>query len=350
MGPVMTIAATSVRGSDFSGLCREVRAAGLLDRRHGYYLIRAMLLVAALAGIVAAVATVGNSWWQLLTAFGLAVVLTQVAFFGHDAGHQQICRGRRNNDIIGLIAGNLMVGLSYGWWVAEHTRHHVNPNHELHDPDVADSVLCFTRAQAAQRRGSARFVAKHEAGLFFPLLTLEGINLHVSAVQHVCGGRRIRYPRWEKTLLLVHGAAMGALPFLAMPVGKAFAFLAVTQAVFGVYMGCSFAPNHKGMPMISAGADLDFLRRQVLTSRNISGGPFVDVLLGGLNYQIEHHLFPSMPSPALRRAQPLVKLYCGGLRLPYTETTLLDSYRIALAHMHDVGADARSTDRAAALT
>ena len=63
-------------------------------------------------------------------------------------------------------------------------------------------------------------------------------------------------------------------------------------------MGCSFAPNHKGMPVLSAGHTLDFLRKQVLTSRNIRGGWFVDILLGGLNYQIEHHLFPSMPRPA----------------------------------------------------
>jgi fatty acid desaturase len=313
----------------------------LLGRRRGYYLVRACVLACALAGTVTAIAVVGNSWWQLLTAVALAVVLTQVAFFGHDAGHQQICSRRRNNDIIGLVAGNLTVGLSYGWWVAEHTRHHVNPNHVEHDPDVADSVLCFTRAQAAQRRGLARFVARHEAGLFFPLLTLEGINLHVSAISHLRAGSPVRYPRWEKALLLAHFAAMGALPFVAMPLGKAFAFLAVTQAVFGVYMGCSFAPNHKGMPMISAGSDLDFLRRQVLTSRNVTGGRFVDVLLGGLNYQIEHHLFPSMPSPALRSAQRMVRPYCTRLGLPYTETTLLDSYRIALAHMHDVGAEVR---------
>jgi hypothetical protein len=57
-------------------------------------------------------------------------------------------------------------------------------------------------------------------------------------------------------------------------------------------MGSSFAPNHIGMPLVSPKLKLDFLRRQVLMSRNISGGPPISVFMGGLNYQIEHHLFP----------------------------------------------------------
>jgi fatty acid desaturase len=118
--------------------------------------------------------------------------------------------------------------------------------------------------------------------------------------------------------------------------------------VFGVYMGCSFAPNHKGMPMLTEGDSLDFLRRQVVPSRNISGSRLVDTLLGGLNYQIEHHLFPSMPSPALRQLQPMVRRHCRQLGIPYTETGLLESYRIALRHMHQIGECARVGDKAAA--
>ena len=84
---------------------------------------------------------------------------------------------------------------------------------------------------------------------------------------------------------------------------KAVVFIVVQQALFGLYLGCSFAPNHKGMPMLAADDQSDFLRRQVLTSRNVRGSWLVDFALGGLNYQIEHHLFPSMPRPNLRRSQ-----------------------------------------------
>jgi len=79
----------------------------------------------------------------------------------------------------------------------------------------------------------------------------------------------------------------------------------------------------------------------VLTSRNVRGGGVTDWFLGGLNYQIEHHLFPSMPRPNLRLAQPLVREHCARIGLPYTETGLVESYAGALRHLHRVGAPLR---------
>jgi fatty acid desaturase len=91
------------------------------------------------------------------------------------------------------------------------------------------------------------------------------------------------------------------------------------------------------MPMIEEGTRLDFLRRQVLTSRNVRGGAFIDAFMGGLNYQIEHHLFPSMPTPALARAQVITERYCAELGVPYHQTGLLASHREALRHLRSVG-------------
>jgi fatty acid desaturase len=89
--------------------------------------------------------------------------------------------------------------------------------------------------------------------------------------------------------------------------------------------------------------DEDYLRKQVLTSRNVTGGWLTDVALGGLNYQIEHHLFPAMPTPNLRKAQPIVQAYCAQVGVSYEETSLIESYRQALHYLHEVGAPLRST-------
>jgi fatty acid desaturase len=129
--------------------------------------------------------------------------------------------------------------------------------------------------------------------------------------------------------------------FVLLTPWQALAFMAVHQGLFGVYLGCAFAPNHKGMPTLTAEDDLDHLRRQVITSRNVSGGPVVDVALGGLNYQIEHHLFPSMPTPNLAKAKPIVEAYCAEIGVPYCETGLLASYGEALRHLHAAGAPLR---------
>jgi fatty acid desaturase len=336
---------TARRGSDFAALCRQVRAAGLLERRYGGYLLRITFTLAAYAAAWAGFVWLGSSWLQLITAVVLGILFTQVAFLGHDGGHQQIVRARRGNDLLSIFAGDLLVGLSFGWWVDKHNRHHAHPNHEGHDPDIGDGVLAFTTEQVAARHARlGRFIARHQAALFFPLLTLEGLNLHVASVRFLLttpASRSGRYRIVEMVLFTVHLAAYVAALLLVLDPVKALAFFAVHQAVFGLYMGCSFAPNHKGMPTIPAGESVDYLRRQVLTARNVRGGWCTDLLLGGLNYQIEHHLFPSLPRANLRKAQAIVRAHCREHAISYTETSLFGSYATVLRHLHALGAPLR---------
>ncbi|MFE2264494.1 fatty acid desaturase family protein [Streptomyces griseosporeus] len=323
-------------GSDFARLSRRIAEAGLMRRRPGYYTARLTLVIALTAAGWGAFAALGDSWWQLAVAAFLALMSGQIALVSHDLAHRQVFRRARPSEVWGRLFGNLGIGMSYGWWMNKHTRHHANPNHEDLDPDVAPDILVWSTEQARHSRGVARFIGGHQAWLFFPLLTLEGFNLHVASLRAL-RSPTMKHRALEAALLLFHLAAYVSALFLVLPAGKAVAFLAVHQCLFGVYLGCTFAPNHKGMPTFRGDERPDFLRRQVLTSRNVRGGRITDVLLGGLNYQIEHHLFPSMPTPHLRRARTVVRAYCAEIGVPYHETGLLRSYREALAHLHRVG-------------
>jgi fatty acid desaturase len=138
----------ATRGSLYAQLSRQVKDAGLLERRPGYYTAKISLTVSAFVGVWAAVVLLGASWWTLAVAAVMAMAYTQIAFIGHDAGHKQIFRGHRVNYLFGVALGNLAVGLSYGWWIDKHNRHHANPNHEGKDPDIAPGVLVFTSSQA----------------------------------------------------------------------------------------------------------------------------------------------------------------------------------------------------------
>jgi len=327
-------------GSDFAELARTVRQAGLLRRRRGYYVVRGALNIAVLALAWLVFIGLGDSWWQLFTAAFLAVVFTQLSFIGHDAGHKQIFRGRRANDAVGLVHGGL-IGLSYGWWISKHNRHHANPNHEDHDPDLHIGALAFTTEQSRTKRGMSRWTTKYQAFLFFPLLLLEGLILHWASVQAVWRGE-VKSRRLETLLLIAHIGGYVSAVFLVLSPGIAVLFIAVHQGLWGVYMGCAFAPNHKGMPTLSSADSLDFLRKQVLTSRNVRGRRWVDLALGGLNYQIEHHLFPSMPRPNLRRAQPIVRRFCAEHGISYTQCGLFRSYGHVLSHLHKAGAPLRT--------
>ncbi|MFD7069040.1 fatty acid desaturase family protein [Streptomyces sp. NPDC059913] len=341
--PATTPAATGAeetappRGSDFAPLLRAVKGQGLLDRRTGWYATGITVNLAALAAVITGMFLLGDTWWTLFLALPLAVFWSRTAFIGHDAGHAQITGDGRAGRAIGLFHANLLLGMNEAWWNDKHVRHHANPNHIDKDPDVAVGALVWTRHQAARRAGFARWLTRHQARLFFPMLLLEGIALKVSGFQYL--RRQPARERLLSALLLVaHLGLYAALLLTVLSPGKAVAFALLHHALFGLHLGMAFAPNHKGMEMPDPdGERWGHLQRQVLTSRNVRGSALTDWFLGGLNYQIEHHLFPSMPRPHLRLAQPLVRAHCQALGMPYAETGLVESYRQALRHMHEVG-------------
>ena len=328
------------RGSEYAELSRQVKRAGLLERRPGYYAWKIAATVVLLAAGWAAFVLVGDSWWQLGVAAFLAVMFTQVGFLAHDAGHRQVFSSQRASYGAGLLLGNLGIGLSCGWWVAKHNRHHAHPNQEDADPDIAAGALVFTAAQAYTSRGAARLVYRYQAYLFFPMLLGEAIGLHVASMRAL-RSQASRHRSWEAALLAAHVIGYLTVVFLVLSPVKAVVFMIVQQGLFGLYLGCSFAPNHKGMPVLGPADRSDFLRRQVLTSRNVRGGWLTDLVLGGLNYQIEHHLFPSMPRPNLRRSQALVAAFCNQKGVPYCQSSLVGSYAQALRHLNTTGRPAR---------
>lgn len=157
------------------------------------------------------------------------------------------------NRWLGLVLGNLLLGMGHGWWSDKHNRHHANPNHVGKDPDVGEGVLAWTAEQAGRQRGVLRWVARHQAALFFPLLTLEGVNLKIGSLLFLRGRSR-RDQVVEGGLLLAHAVGYLALALSLLPVEKAVALMVVQHALFGLHLGAVFAPNHKGWRCPSRGS------------------------------------------------------------------------------------------------
>ena len=325
----------------YTEVAQVVRESGLLRRTPWFYSAVGVVIALGFAACIAGFVLFGQSWYQLLIAAALGILFTQVAFLSHEAGHRQILTSGPANDRLARLLGNGVVGMSYSWWATKHTRHHANPNRVGKDPDIAIDTISFLDEDAASARGLRRMITRRQGWLFFPLLTLEGLNLHMLAIRHLVSRGPVK-GRWiELGLLTARFALLWTPVFLFLPLGMAFAFIGVQLAVFGVYMGASFAPNHKGMPVIAPDAKLDFFSKQVRTSRNVGGGWWATWLMGGLNYQIEHHLFPNMPRPHLARAREIVIDQCQALKVPYVETTLWRSYGIVIAYLIRVGLAAR---------
>ncbi|WP_449277389.1 fatty acid desaturase family protein [Leucobacter sp. GX24907] len=324
----------------YTRVSQTVRQSGLLERAPWFYVTVGSALVLALGGAITGFVLLEVSWFQLLIAAALGIVFTQIAFLAHEAAHRQILAlGPANDRLARILAG--LVGMSYSWWDSKHSRHHSNPNRIGKDPDIEADTISFIEEDAARSRGLQRAITRRQGWLFFPLLTLEGMNLHVQSLRHLLSRGPIQGRWYELGIILARFVVLLTPVFLLLPLGMAFAFFGVQLAVFGVYMGASFAPNHKGMPVIDKDARLDFFTKQVRTSRNIQGGWWATWLMGGLNYQVEHHLFPSMSRPFLAKARVIVREHCSVLAVPYTEVSLFRSYAAVIEYLNRVGLAAR---------
>lgn len=330
----------------FNQILARVRDAGLLSKAPSFYVIRLVVLTIAAAGFWAlsgylASLSQENKLW-LIAAFalvaGLGVLSAQYGFIAHEASHRQVFRSNKLNDWTGLLLANLFAGLSYGFWLRKHNKHHQRPNQIGEDPDIAIRVLSFTTESKESKKGIERWLSDRQGYLFPLLLLFTGFDLLVDSFAGlVRKDRKLSIRILEFSLMMIRQLT----PYVVFAIlfgplwGLALWF--VMMMAFGFFMGAAFAPNHKGMPLVPKEAKMDFFSRQVLTSRNIKGSWLKDNLMGGLNYQVEHHLFPSMARPNLRKAHAIVVEYCKEHNVTLVEMNLLASYGAIMRHLNKVG-------------
>lgn len=333
-------AQTRVPSTDYRDLKQLVMSHGLLNSRTDYYIMKTVVAGATLALAVTIAIVIDNFWLLMLDAIFIAFASTQVAMLGHDVGHRQGFRGRKSNKWARFIFGGVLLGISTSWWTNKHNQHHATPNHLELDPDIQFPMIVFAPSQIASRSAKLRPLIAFQAFVFAALLPLQAMNMRRTSIQYLKSGKSPR-AKLEAFGMLLHFVLYVALLTQLPGVGTAIAFFFVHQAAFGLYNSSVFASNHKGMAVIEDDTRLDFLREQVLTARNVNGGLFIDFWTGGLNYQIEHHLFPTMPRCNLKKAQPIVERFCKERGVEYHSTTLVEAYWEGFVHLHETSASLR---------
>ena len=292
-------------------------------------------------GLVAHVALLGaGAWlalrWPLAGAVVAAFASVQIGYLAHDLDHGHVTADRSLWRVLGLVAWNFLLGVSHEWWRDKHRRHHRQTHRPGHDPDLY-ALFGHDADAAAALRGPHRWFVAWQSWWFWPVTALarmyfQGLGL-VHAVRR--GGRQ---GVWELATLLAHHLVFWGGATWLLGARAAVLFGVGVLLLSGLYMGLAFATNHLGVP--HAGARGEGTLWQAAHTRNLRCGRLGDYLLGGLNLQIEHHVYPWLPRARLRAARPHVQARCRAAGVAYREAGLATA-------LHEVHAELSRVARAA---
>lgn len=329
----------------FSDLHARIKKAGLLRKRPLYYDVVIFRTIFMIAAVVASVMLLerhsGKFIFQIPLALALGFVFGQFGFLIHDTGHEQITSNVFPVKILRYFANVFTFGSFEGWRV-KHNLHHSEPNDAELDPDISFRLLAFTPEQAHTKRGLARFLVKYQQLFYIPLSTLTMISVRSTTIRYLLNV----HPPGTVIELVLSGTSM--LVYIALWISilgifKAIAFMVITELFFGLYMNMTIVPNHCGRPHAIT---TDFLIKQIGTARNISSSwkpldTIINFFYGGLNCQIEHHLWPYMPRCNLRKARNIVHTFCAEHRIPYHSVSLVQTYKEVFSHLSHISKYAR---------
>jgi fatty acid desaturase len=262
---------------------------------------------------------VGLSW--LVLAPLCAVAMLTMGFVGHDAGHYALSRKPWINDVWGQLAMTILCGMSFGFWRSRHNLHHNRCQEIDGDPDMHFGVLFSVYPNSASWGCPVgRFFLAIQKWAFWPLASFYWVTLRYDAIRDLF--QRPKETRIDRFLLPLHWILLLVVPGLVFGWSAAIAVYVTASCLSSLMTASVFIPNHIGMRRLETGEKLSYLEQQVTTSRNISNPPALDFYYGGLNSQIEHHLFPRVSHDRYRAMRPIVRDFCGKRGIAYQEDSL----------------------------
>lgn len=321
---------------DYIELKKKLEASGLLEYTPFYYFLNFLSNILLLSVFFAAIFYFDNWYATLLFSFPISFICMQFGYLGHDAGHRAISKNMLMNELIGHFSHSLFIGSSFTYWKSVHNKHHAEPNHPEMDPDTKeDNPFSLTKAKAKKRIGLTRIITRYQSFLLLPAFFFLMFTKRFKSLLHVILNKK--YLIVNLLFIFAHILLFFALTSYFIGFLKAVFLYIIISMQVGFYFGFAFIPNHVGMAILSEGEKISFLEKQVITSRNIKSGWLLNIISGGLNYQIEHHLFPNVSRKHLPKMKPIVKEFCESKGLSYRNSTLTEAWRDVISYLNEVG-------------
>jgi len=316
----------------------QVKEAGLFRYTYGYYIVFGSILFTGLFLSYAALLFVETVWHAIAAGFALALVMGQFGFLAHDTTHKQVCGSDKVNLTLGETIWGLVLGMSMMWWEDDHNQHHQETNKISHDTQINEQFVFSPKQLPYISNFQRKYMLPIQHYLFLPFATLTYISISISSFFYVIDlikhGPSRKRALLEFILLSIHFVFLFGFVFWTVGLWYGLIVLFLVHFFGGLSMGLAFAPNHKGEMVLDADEEVNFFT-QIECTRNITPSLFNDFILGSLNYQVEHHLFPMLPRPLLPKARRIVKQYCKDHNITYHETTLVGSYVEIVKSLHE---------------
>jgi fatty acid desaturase len=296
---------------DLGTLREELRAAGMFSRHEARSWLEIGAMAAAVAACLVGIATFG--WIAAIFLVPPAAILsTSIAMEGHEGSHRSFSDSPLRNTIVAYLVFPLFAGLSPLYWRYKHDRmHHGHPNVEGVDPDIAPFPFVSSQRDHARSGPKARWFQRHmQKWLFWPMSTLMTIGMRRSSMLYLLRYPNKREPAWslDVACIVVHYVAWLVVPAFVWGLFPVLAVYAALWGLVGVCLALVFAPAHMGMPIV-ADQHHDWVH-QLETTRNLEMPRIVSFFFMGLDYQVEHHLFPKIPRHKLPEAARITRAWC----------------------------------------
>ncbi len=315
-------------GDSFRELRNLLRQRKCFERTPAVYFVLTVLSVGTfVAAYYSSLASAGLV--TLIASLALASACgVQLAYIAHDAGHGHISRHGFVNKLVGHIALTITSGYAFSSWTRTHDQHHRRPNVVALDPDV-DTKWVVLHDWARPKTRLQRLTTRLQHWILVPYYTVHLFELRLRGLKDVLALRL----RADALGLVLHVVGFLVLPALAFPLHRVLVCYVALSAGSGLYYGLIFAVNHIGATYLRSHKEVDFVRLQVLSSRNVLTGRFGDFVMGGLNWQIEHHLLPRLPRFRLRSASESIREFCARQALHYESAPFSEALGAVFRHL-----------------
>ena len=302
-------------------LREELSAAGMFERCEARTWGKLAFLMSIVAGLMVAHVYL-PFWWSALLAPVTAWFCAVAAMIGHEGSHRGLSSTPWRNRLIFNLTFPMLGGVSGMYWHWKHDiQHHAYPNVADVDPDILLWPMASTAVEY-RRSGPKRrwFQRNFQGAAFWPLCMLLVWSMRGSALAFLYRHARTKGMnhawRVDVFFLALHVAGWIVIPTIFFG-PWAIALYALIWTMVGGALSMVFAPAHRGMPVVTDTKDI--WRLQFETTRNLTMPGWLSYFFIGLNYQIEHHLFPKIPHQKLPQASVITRAWAARNGVPYHE-------------------------------